>query len=66
MPPSDRTVAKSPFVVSSRPTVGLTISAAWRLKLLRLPLRSASSICCAVVLSDVPASAPTCGTWIIT
>jgi len=48
--------------VSSRPTVGPTISVPCRLKLPILLLRSASSTCCAVPLSDPPDSAPLCGT----
>jgi hypothetical protein len=55
-----------PLLVSSRPTVGLTISAPDRSNPPMFAFLSASSTCCAVALSEVPDSAPVDGTRIIT
>ena len=63
---SDNTVACSPLLRSSRPTAGPTISVPDLLKVPTVPCLSAFSTASAVVLSDAPDSAPTCGTRIIT
>ena len=62
MPTSDNTVAQKPFVFSSWPTVGLTISVPTTLKPPTLLFVSASTTACFVLLSAVPDSARTVGT----
>ena len=55
MPTSDSTVAQMPLLVSSRPTVGADDLGARRREVAEVGLAcSASSTCCAVVLSDAP------------
>ena len=66
MPASDRTVAHTPLLVSSCPTVGPTSSVPTTLNVPMLPFWSASTTASFCLLSSVPDSPLSCGVRTIT